>query len=125
MVQNFKIRLYLSINEFLLFICVSVTLKDSHALLLDRYRDDKIKLEKDLTLVCRVYICCFFLHLNPLSAKKSSKVKVTICQRTPRLPASLITFQFHSLVISLSDIVQEHVFMTGKPLRLEFTSPFM
>jgi len=43
-----------------------------------------------------------------LSAKKSSKkskVKVTLYQRPPRLPASppLTTSQFQSLVVSLSD----------------------
>jgi len=32
---------------------------------------------------------------------------VTLCERTPRLPASpsLFTFQFHSLVVSLSERV--------------------
>jgi len=40
-----------------------------------------------------------------------------LCQRAPRLPAlpslitfQLITFQFHPLVVSLSDIGQERVF---------------
>jgi len=40
-----------------------------------------------------------------------SKVKVTLCERVPCLLASqsLITFQFHSLVVLLLDIVQERV----------------
>jgi len=57
------------------------------------------------------YFNFFFFFLNPLSAKKlskekKSKVKVTLFQRTPRLSASpsLITFQFQSLVVSLSEI---------------------
>jgi len=43
--------------------------------------------------------------------QKKSKVKVTLCQHTPRLPAlpSLITFQFQSLVVLLSDIMQKRV----------------
>jgi len=42
------------------------------------------------------------LFFNPLSAKKSLKVKVTLCQRVSRLSTSpfLITFQLHSLVLS-------------------------
>jgi len=42
-----------------------------------------------------------------------SKVKVTLCQHAPRLPASpsLITSQFQSLVVLLSGIVQKRVFM--------------
>jgi len=48
--------------------------------------------------------------LNPLSAKKykvKSKVKVTLCQRAPRLPASpsLITSQFQSLVAQRVKVV--------------------
>jgi len=46
-------------------------------------------------------ILCRF-PFNRLSAK--SKVEVTLCQRTPRLPASLplITFPFYTLVVSLT-----------------------
>jgi len=41
--------------------------------------------------------------------RENSKVKVTLCERAPRLPAllSLITFQFHPLVVSLSDMVRK------------------
>jgi len=49
------------------------------------------------------------MFLNPLSAKKSqSKAKVTLCACL----AFLITSQFQSPVILLSDIVQKSVFMS-------------
>jgi len=49
---------------------------------------------------------------------RKSKVKVTLCERAPHPPASpsLIAFRFHSLVASLSDIVQECVFMSCMPV---------
>jgi len=45
------------------------------------------------------------MYVNLLSSKKS-KVKVTLSQSASRLSASpsLITFQFHPLVVLLSDI---------------------
>jgi len=45
-------------------------------------------------------------NVNPLNAKKSSKVqvKVTLCQHAFRLSPSLITFQFHPLVVLLSEM---------------------
>jgi len=74
-----------------------------------------------------------------LSTKKSSKkaqserVKVTLCQRAPRLPAllSLITFQFHPLdVISLSCfhvVYTPHLALKGLSevflLKRKFTGP--
>jgi len=44
-----------------------------------------------------------------------SKVKVTLCMRVPCLPASLplITFQFHLLVVSLSERYSPHPVLKG------------
>jgi len=55
-------------------------------------------------------IVAYPTYLNPLSVKKSpkSKGKVTLCQRAPRLPLSLL---IQSLAVSLADIVQKRVFM--------------
>ena len=64
---------------------------------------------------CKQRIFQVYIQLNPLSAKNwpKSKVKVTFCQRAPRLPTSpsLITLQFEALVVSLLDIVHRGVFM--------------
>jgi len=51
-----------------------------------------------------------------VSRKVQSEI-VNLCERMPHLLASLslITFQFHSLVVSLSDM-QERVFMTCMPV---------
>jgi len=70
----------------------------------------RILLIMKLTFVDQIFIGGF----NPLTAK----VKVTLCQRAPRLPASpsLLTFHFHSLVVSLSDIVKGRVFMISSHL---------
>jgi len=46
----------------------------------------------------------FWVH-TALKCQEKSKVKVTLCQHAPRLPASfpaLITFPFHPLVVSFS-----------------------
>jgi len=46
-----------------------------------------------------------------------SKVKVSLCERAPHPPAlpSLTTFQFDSLVVSISDM-QERVFILCMPV---------
>jgi len=38
-------------------------------------------------------------------------MKVTLCQRVPRPSYFAVPYQFHSLVVSLSDRVHERVFM--------------
>jgi len=50
---------------------------------------------------------------NSLNSRVQSDLKVILYQHVPRLPASpsLITFQFQSLVVLLSDIEKERVFM--------------
>jgi len=47
------------------------------------------------------------------NSRVQSDLKVILYQHVPRLPASpsLITFQFQSLVVLLSDIEKERVFM--------------
>jgi len=53
---------------------------------------------------CRIVNLRKVVFVNPLSAKISPKV--TLREHAPRFPASpsLITFQFHSLVVSLSNV---------------------
>jgi len=49
---------------------------------------------------CRIVNLRKVVFVNPLSAKISPKV--TLREHAPRFP--LITFQFHSLVVSLSNV---------------------
>jgi len=57
--------------------------------------------------------------IDSLNANKDiakSKVKATLCERSPSSFAVPYHFSIHSLVVLLSNIVQEHVFMSCMPV---------